>query len=69
MIMGLPQKQISLQNHLEGENVQPERHEFYRGEVFTISCGRRSHGRVTANLARHPGNQLAGKKFQVFSDP
>ena len=66
--MGLQQQQLTLQAYLEWENVQPERHEFYRGEVFAMTGGRRSHGRVTANLVRHLGNQLAGTHCQVFSE-
>jgi Uma2 family endonuclease len=66
--MGLPDQQLSLQAYLEWENEQPERHEFYRGEVFAMTGGRRSHGRVTANLVRHLGNQLAGTPCQVFSE-
>lgn len=66
--MGLPQEQLSLQAYLDWENAQPERHEFYRGEVFAMTGGRRSHGRVTANLVRHFGNQLAGTPCQVFSE-
>ena len=66
--MGLPQEELSLQAYLEWENAQAERHEFYRGEVFGMTGGRRSHGRVTANLVRHLGNQLAGTPCQVFSE-
>lgn len=66
--MGLPQKQLTLQAYIEWENAQPERHEFYRGEIFAMVGGRRSHGRVTANLVRHLGNQLAGTHCQVFSE-
>ena len=66
--MGLPQQQINLRAYLEWENAQPERHEFYRGEVFAMTGGRRSHGCVTANLVRHLGNMLEGKPCRVFSE-
>jgi len=66
--MGLPDQQLTLPAYLEWENEQPERHEFYRGEVFAMTGGRRSNGRVTANLVRHLGNQLAGTPCQVFSE-
>ena len=66
--MGLPNQQLTLPEFLEWENEQPERHEFYRGEVFAMTGGRRSNGRVTANLVRHLGNQLAGTPCQVFSE-
>ncbi len=66
--MGPAQEHLTLQAYLDWENAQPERHEFYRGEVFAMTGGRRSHGRVTANLVRHLGNQLAGTPCQVFSE-
>jgi len=66
--MGLQQEKLSLQAYLDWENAQPERHEFYRGEVFAMTGGRRSHGCVTANLVRHLGNQLAGTPCRVFSE-
>lgn len=66
--MGLPLQPITLQEYLDWENAQPDRHEFYRGEVFAMTGGRRSHGCVTANLVRHLGNQLAGTPCRVFSE-
>ncbi len=66
--MGQQQERFSLQAYLEWENAQPERHEFYRGEVFAMTGGRRSHGRVTANLVMHLGLQLKGTPCQVFSE-
>ncbi len=66
--MGLQQEKFSLQAYLEWENVQPERHEFYRGEIFAMTGGRRSHGCVTANLVMHLGLQLKGTPCRVFSE-
>ena len=66
--MGLPQEKLTLQAYLDWENAQPGRHEFYRGEVFAMAGGRRTHGRITANLVRHLGNRLAGTPCQVFSE-
>ena len=66
--MGLPQEQLTLQAYLEWENAQPERHEFYRGEIFAMTGGRRSHGRVTANLVMNLGLHLKGTPCQVFSE-
>lgn len=65
--MGLPQ-QLTLQAYLDWENIQTERHEFHRGEVFAMTGGRRSHGCVVANLVRHLGNQLAEAPCRVFSE-
>lgn len=66
--MGLKQEKLTLQGYLEWENAHPERHEFYRGEIFAMTGGRRSHGCVTANLVRHLGNRLAGTPCRVFSE-
>jgi Uma2 family endonuclease len=59
---------LTLEDYLRWENEQPERHEFYRGEVFAFACGKRVHGRVVANLARALGSALSGSKCQVFSE-
>lgn len=66
--MGLPQQKLALTDFLNWENAQPERHEFYRGEVFAMTGGRRTHGCVTGNLMRHLGNQLAGTPCRAFSE-
>ena len=66
--MGLQQEKLTLQAYLDWENAHPERHEFYRGEVFAMVGGRRSHGRVTANLVMHLGLQLKGTPCQIFSE-
>lgn len=66
--MGLPRQQLTLQEYLDWENIQPERHEFHRGEVFAMTGGRRSHGCVTANLVMALGVQLKGTPCRVFSE-
>jgi Uma2 family endonuclease len=67
-IMGSALPKLSLEDYLRWENVQPERHEFHRGEVFAMVGGRRVHGRVVGNLVRALGNALAGSPCQVFSE-
>ncbi len=59
---------LTLEDYLRWENEQPERHEFYRGEVFAFACGRRVQGRVVTNLASALGNALSGIQCQVFSE-
>jgi Uma2 family endonuclease len=59
---------MSLTEYLDWENAQPDRNEFFRGEVFAMVGGRRTHGRVVGNLARHLGNQMEGSPCQVFSE-
>ena len=36
--MDLLQQQLTLQAYLDWENIQPERHEFHRAEVFRINA-------------------------------
>jgi len=64
--MALPASQLSLSEYLEWENQQPDRNEFYRGEVFAMVGARRVHGVVVGNLIRHLGNQLAGTPCRAF---
>ena len=43
------------------EREQTERHEFYRGEVFSQAGGTRRHSQIGTNIARSIGNLLAGR--------
>jgi Uma2 family endonuclease len=66
--MSVPASQLTLAEFLEWENQQPDRNEFYRGEVFAMTGARRVHGRVVINLVRHLGNQLDGSPCQIFQE-
>lgn len=66
--MGVPVHRLGLQEFVDWENEQPGRNEFYRGEVFAMTGGRRTHGTVVANLIRHLGNALAGSPCRAFSE-
>lgn len=66
--MVLPQHQLTLTEFLAWENAHPDRHEFFRGEVFAMVGGRRAHGRVVLNLARRLAEQLDGSRCQVFAE-
>jgi len=66
--MALAQQHLSLQDYLDWENQQPERHEYYRGEVFAMVGARRVHGRVVSNLNRRLAEQLDGTPCQVFPE-
>lgn len=52
------QPKLSLEAYLAWEEQQPERHEFYRGEVFPMVWTRRAHGRVVNNLSGELGLAL-----------
>lgn len=64
----LAQPKISLEAYLAWEELQPERSEFYRGEVFAMVDARRVHGRVVSNMAREIGLALKGSPCQVFHE-
>ncbi|HEU0203853.1 MAG TPA: Uma2 family endonuclease [Burkholderiaceae bacterium] len=66
--MGVPNRKMSLREFLEWENAQPDRNEYYRGEVFAIVGGRRTHGRVVGNLVYRLNRHLEGSPCQVFSE-
>ena len=62
------QPRMTLQAYLDWENAQAERHEFVQGEVFAMTGGRRTHGRVTLNLARRISECLDKSPCQVFAE-
>jgi Uma2 family endonuclease len=66
--MGMPLHKLSLAEFLAWEELQAERHEFFRGETFNMVGGKRGHGRVIANLMRHLGNHLDDAPCQAFSE-
>ena len=65
--MALVQQKMTLEEFLAWEDLQPERHEFYNGDVFAMVGGRRIHERVIGNLSRRLGNHLEGSACQVFA--
>ena len=66
--MALPQLKWTLDDYVAWENQQPDRNEFYRGEVFAMVGARRMHGRVVSNLVRRLSEQLDGTRCQVFAE-
>ena len=66
--MALADQKLTLDEFLAWENAQPERNEFYQGEVFAMVGARRMHGRVVMNLSHRLTDQLAGSPCQVFSE-
>ncbi len=66
--MGIPASKLTLAEYLDWENQQPDKNEFYRGEVFAMVGTRRVHGRIVNNLSRLLGNQLLGSPCQVFTE-
>ncbi len=64
----LTQLKMGLDEFLAWENEQPDKHEFYRGEVFAMVGARRIHGCVVGNLMRLLGNLLVGSPCRAFSE-
>lgn len=62
------QPAMTLQEYLDWENAQPEKHEFHRGEIFAMTGGRRTHGRVVSNLNRRLSEALDASPCQVFAE-
>ncbi len=65
-VMALPAHQPTLADYLVWEEVQPERHEFYRGEFFAMVGGRRVNGLVTGNLFAALRQHLKGSPCRAF---
>jgi Uma2 family endonuclease len=66
--MHMPVHKLTLDEYLAWENQQPDRNEFYRGEVFAMVGARRVHGRVVTNLIRRLSDRLDGSACQVFNE-
>ena len=66
--MALPQQHLTLDDYLAWENQQPEKNEYYRGEVYAMVGARRVHGTVVSNLNRRLAEQLDGTPCRVFTE-
>ena len=64
--MGHALTKLSLQEFLDWENQQAERHEFHRGEVFAMVGARRIHNEVSGNVYVSLKQQLRGSPCRVF---
>ena len=64
--MGLPVAKLNLDQFIDWENEQVERHEFYRGEIFSMVGVRRVHGLVGLNVAMSLRQQLKDSPCAVF---
>ena len=59
-------QKISIEEYLEMENASPEKHEYYRGEVFAMSGAKVPHVRITDNILTALKHKLKGKPCQPF---
>ena len=66
--MGLPVSKLTLDQFMDWENEQAERHEFYHGEIFAMVGVRRIHGTVTGNVFSALRHHVKGTPCQAFSE-
>lgn len=64
--MALPQEKLSLEAFLDWEARQPERHFFWRGEVFAMVGVRQAHATVTLNVGAALKFALRGTPCRAF---
>src|SRR5690606_21529282 len=64
---GLPSAKMSASEYLAWEREQPERHEFYRGEVFAMAGGSLRHSALAASIARELGNAALSSDCHVHT--
>ncbi|MBK1712255.1 Uma2 family endonuclease [Rubrivivax gelatinosus] len=64
----LAKPKLSLEAYLAWENQQPERHEFFRGEVFAMVGARRVHAVVVDNLRAGLRQHVKGAGCRVFGE-
>ncbi|MCE9527608.1 MAG: Uma2 family endonuclease, partial [Planctomycetales bacterium] len=66
----IPKKRIyNLEEYLALEASSPEKHEYYRGEVFLMAGGSVQHGIIIGNIYHQLRLQLKGKRcFPLVND-
>ena len=64
--MALPAPKLSLSDYLTWEYDQPERHEFFRGDIFAMVGARRVHGLIGENLFAALELHLKGGPCRAF---
>ena len=66
--MGLPVENLAIEDFIAWENAQETKNEFYRGEVFAMTGGRRVHGLVVGNLFAALKQHVKGTPCRTFSE-
>jgi Uma2 family endonuclease len=64
--MALPQAKLSLDTFIAWENTQPERHFFFRGEVFAMVGVRQAHAHGAGNIFAAFKSALRGTPCRTF---
>lgn len=60
-------QKISIEEYLEMENVSPEKHEYYKGEVFAMSGAKGPHVIIRDNILTALKQKLKGKPCKPFA--
>jgi len=58
---------ISMAEYLEREAASPEKHEYYKGEVFAMAGAKMIHNIISTNLLTSLGRLLKGSKCRPFN--
>lgn len=64
--MAVQEHLLSPEEYLAAERMAAERHEFLDGMIYSMPVSSAGHARITGNLGCILGNQLAGKRVDVF---
>lgn len=64
--MGQMQDKTTAAEYLAWEQTQPDKHEFYRGEIFAMVGVSRAHAEVAANVLQALRNLLRGKPCRAY---
>lgn len=59
-------QKFSIKEYLEIENAAPEKHEYYKGEVFAMSGAKLPHNTITSNLTGALYVKLKGKNCKPY---
>jgi len=59
-------QKFSIEEYLEMEAAAIEKHEYYKGEIFTMSGAKMPHNKISSNLMISIGSKLKGKKCTPY---
>ncbi len=65
--MAYGRKQLTIEEYLEWELANTEKHEYFRGEVFAMSGAKINHNRIAVNVLSTLVRELKGKSCQPFN--
>jgi Uma2 family endonuclease len=61
-------RKYTIEEYLEVENAETEKHEYYKGEIFAMSGAKMTHVKMVMNLSRELSNKLDGKPCQPYGN-